>query len=138
MITFKYCLLVATWSWCAEFSCCSTEDWFLCIALNWSHLVMDLTWFSLLPCFASFSDFQFLNTNEVSFPNSTQAKHTHASFIADSRILLVPFRLKSSHKCLIAEFSSTIFTQYRLFWGVRGENVFCILTWNGNLFKLFA
>ena len=63
-----------------------------------------------LPCYVSFSDFlQFLNANEVCFAKSNAGK-THACilihFIANPRMLLVPFRLKSSHKCLIAEFSS--------------------------------
>ena len=81
IITCKYFLLNLTCSLCALLSCCRTLLFFLSIALNCSHLVMQLTWFSLWLCFVSFDGFfQFLKTKDASFPNSMQAKHTHTSF----------------------------------------------------------
>ena len=112
IITCKYFLLNLTCSLCALLSCYRTLLFFVSIALNCSHLVMQLTWFSLLPCFVNFDGFsQFLKTKDASFPNSMQAKHTHTfstSWLSHG-FFFIPVRLESSSERLTSELGARIF-----------------------------
>ena len=75
IITCKYCLLLASTIQLLQNRCIPSLHCYR----NCAHCVIDVTWFSLWLCLVNFDGFfQFVYTNEVSFPNSVQAKHTHA------------------------------------------------------------